>query len=382
MDLLNEQDLREMVQSAEGPCVSIYMPTHPAGRETQQDPTRLKNHLREAEEHLQARGMRAQEIQEFLQPAQALIADRSFWERRCHGLAVFRSKQTFRHYCVPLETDDLVVVSDSFHIKPLLALLQGDGRFFVLALSQNDLRLLECSRYTVREVDVEGVPKSLAEAMKYEETWEPGDRYRPGNRGSAQMFTGHGAGSEDPKNQLKRYCQQVDRGLQDLLRERTAPLVLAAVDYLIPIYRDANSYPHLMPEGVVGNPDEQRPEELRDQAWRVVGPRFSKARHDAEDQYRQLAGSRSELVSRDIRTILPASYQGRVASLFVPRKIQQWGSYDPVNQNVDPHPEPRNGDKDLLDMAATQTFLMGGTVFAVEPEEVPDGATVAAVFRY
>jgi hypothetical protein len=44
--------------------------------------------------------------------------------------------------------------------------------------------------------------------------------------------------------------------------------------------------------------------------------------------------------------------------------------------------EPQPGDEDLLDSAAVHTFLNGGTVYAVEPVEVPDEATLAAVFRY
>jgi hypothetical protein len=42
-----------------------------------------------------------------------------------------------------------VVVTDRFHIKPLLPLLSGDGRFYVLALSQSEVRLLQGTRYSV-----------------------------------------------------------------------------------------------------------------------------------------------------------------------------------------------------------------------------------------
>jgi hypothetical protein len=30
--------------------------------------------------------------------------------------------------------------------------------------------------------------------------------------------------------------------------------VLAGVEYLLPIYREANTYPHLLAEGIHGNP--------------------------------------------------------------------------------------------------------------------------------
>ena len=38
--------------------------------------------------------------------------------------------------------------------------------------------------------------------------------------------------------------------------------------------------------------------------------------------------------------------------------------------------------KDLLDIAAIQTFINGGEVYVVEPHELPDPGMVAAVFRY
>jgi hypothetical protein len=36
----------------------------------------------------------------------------------------------------------------------------------------------------------------------------------------------------------------------------------------------------------------------------------------------------------------------------------------------------------LLEFAAIQTLLNGGTVYAVEPEKMPDTKSLAAVFRY
>jgi hypothetical protein len=34
------------------------------------------------------------------------------------------------------------------------------------------------------------------------------------------------------------------------------------------------------------------------------------------------------------------------------------------------------------DRAAVETFLRGGTIYAVEQQEVPEGYAVAAIFRY
>ncbi|MBK5102447.1 MAG: hypothetical protein JJE15_15915, partial [Desulfobacteraceae bacterium] len=46
------------------------------------------------------------------------------------------------------------------------------------------------------------------------------------------------------------------------------------------------------------------------------------------------------------------------------------------------HQEAELADADLLDFAAIQTFLQEGSVFVLEPDQVPDEALIAAVFRY
>ena len=58
-----------------------------------------------------------------------------------------------------------MVVTDNFHIKPLLPLFTGDGHFYILALSQNEVRLLSGTRYSVSEVEIGQVGGSLAEAI-------------------------------------------------------------------------------------------------------------------------------------------------------------------------------------------------------------------------
>jgi hypothetical protein len=65
--------------------------------------------------------------------------------------------------------EELVFVANRFHLKPLIPLLTEESGFYVLALSQNEIRLLEGNRYCAWEVELEHVPTSLAEATGYDE---------------------------------------------------------------------------------------------------------------------------------------------------------------------------------------------------------------------
>ncbi|HSB06751.1 MAG TPA: hypothetical protein VLK23_16340 [Thermodesulfobacteriota bacterium] len=383
MALLMREELKELMDEQGKLCVSIYMPTHRTSPDTKQDPIRFKNLLREVEEHLKAAGLRSPDAKKLLKPAKALIKDGLFWQHQADGLAMFISSDLFYHYRLPLKFDELLVVTDRFHIKPLLPLFSHEGRFYILALSQNEVRFFQCTRYSVKEIEPENVPRSLSEALKYddpEKQLQFHTRAPVAGGERAAMFHGQGVGKDDAKDNILRFFHLLDQGLYAILAKENAPLILAGVDYLLPIYREANSYPHLMEQGIVGNPEGLKGEELHDQARRIVEPYFHKAQEETAAKYKQSAGS--ERTSKSLKEIVPGAYEGRVDILFVALGIRQWGVFDPNTRQVHLHHDPEPGDEDLLDFAAVHTYLKGGMVFALNPEEIPDATSLAAIFRY
>ncbi len=326
MKLISREELKKLTAKPGGWCVSIYMPTHRMSPETKQDPIRLKNLIREAEERLKSGGIRSPEAKKLLKSAKALIKDGLFWQYQAEGLAIFISSDLFYHYRLPLQFDELVVVADRFHIKPLLPIFGQENRFYILALSQNETRLFQCTRYSVTEIKLENVPRSLSEALKYDEPEKQLQFHTraPSTGGErAAMFHGHGVGKEDAKDNLLRFFQQLDQGLPALIGNQNAPLVLAGVDYLFPIYREASHYPRLMDNGILGNPEGLNGEELHEQAWRIVEPYFHRAQEEAFSKYRQFAGNGK--VSNNTKEIISAAYDGRIDTLFVGLGVQQWG---------------------------------------------------------
>jgi hypothetical protein len=382
MKLLSIDELKTLIEKPDGVCVSIYLPTHRLGTETQQDPIRFKNLLREAEEQLIKSGLRGQDARDLLERAKELD-EYKFWQHQSGGLAIFISTNLFSYYCLPINFQELVVVTDRFHLKPLLPLLTGDGQFYILALSQNQVRLFQGTRYSVSEIELENVPQSIAEALKYDDAekqlqFHTGTSQAGGER--AGMFHGQGAGNDQQKDNLLRYFRKVDAGLEELLKNQQAPLVLAGVEYLFPIYKEANTYRYLMDEGVTGNPDELKAQELHSSAWTILQPYFQQAQEAAVERYQELAGTPP--TSNNMKEIVPMAYYQLVDTLFVAVGVQKWGNFNPDENQVELHQEQEIGDEDLMDFAAIHTLLNGGTVYAVEPESVPDNAPLAAVFRY
>ncbi|SEM50888.1 hypothetical protein SAMN04489760_1194 [Syntrophus gentianae] len=380
MNALSKEELTTLMQRRNDWCVSMFMPTFRTGVESQQNSIRLRNIVRQAEDGLANSGLRTQEVKELLEPVQELVNNILFWRNQSDGLALFVSKDEFHYFCLPFSFDELLVITDRFHMKPLLPLLHGDERFYVLALSQNKTILYEGTSQAIKEMSVDTLPNSLAEALQTDNP-ERQVKFRSGKGvGQGGMMSGHGADIEDVKGNLLQYFQRIDKGLHDLLKEGNIPLILAGVEYQFPIYREANSYPFLMEEGIAGNPKGASPEQLHRDAWAIVKPYLQKAENEALSQYNQSLGT--GLTSDVVQEIIPAAYHGRVGILFVAPGYQYWGIYNPGDDTVllDEKQEP--GNEDLADFAAIQTFMNGGTVFVVAPDLLPGGARMAALFRY
>lgn len=387
MSTISRDEIRVLLNTRADYCISLYVPTDRRGvASTQQNPIRFKNALRQAEDRLLACGLRPLEVQAILDPATRLPQQTNFWRYQNDGLAVFLTSdmRLFRYYCLPLSFDELVVVTHRLHLKPLLPLLNGDGQFYVLALSQNEVRLLRCTRYGVTPVELSNIPTSLDEAVPHDSSAAQAQLHTRmqghGAMAHATILQGYGVGNEGHKADLLRYFQQIDQGLRVLLPDGQTPLVWAGVHYLLPIYREANTHAGLLEYGISGNPEGIRAEELQAQAWAIVQPIFAQAQVDAAARYQRYAGTGQ--ASNDVLEIIMAACHGRVDVLFVAVGVQQWGLVDAETGAAQMHPEAEAGDADLLDFAAIETFVRGGTVYAVAPDDVPGGAPLAAVLRY
>ncbi|MCX5845068.1 MAG: hypothetical protein NTW12_01710 [Deltaproteobacteria bacterium] len=382
MKSLSNYELKTLMNKQKAPCISLFMPTYRTGAELQQNQIRLRNLLREAEEKLLDGGLRTAEAKALLEPVSGLLGNVIFWRQQSDGLAVFLSADVFSYYCLPIDFDELIVVADRFHVRPLLPVLGSDGRFYILTLSQNEIRLYESTKQSIREIELETIPKNIADALHYDELEKQVRFHRGTSRGGERgsMLSGGGANLDDMKENILKYFRQINRGLHSLLKDERVPLVLAGVDYLFPIYREANTYPSLIDEGIAGNPKGISTELLHKQALQIIKPYFQKAEDDAIAQYRQSSGT--GLTSNDIKEIVPAAYHGRVGLLFISTGHQPWGVFDPESNEVQLHRTMKSDSEGLLDFSAIQTFLNGGSVFSIAREKMPDDTSVAAVFRY
>lgn len=395
---ITRDDLTSLLRPQEGLTISLYHPTVQAAVEPEENSLHLKNLLATAKGELRERGVGPQEIDDLLRPAYDLLDERTFWQHQLRGLAVFVTRAGLRHFRLPFEVDALVSIGDSVHLKPLLPVLNLQGHFFVLALAQDKVQLYRATEHSIEEIDLEpwGIPTSLMEALRYDDLQKPDSQHHPvtgPGRGQANeaiagegpnrrthAFHGHGEDGEGQRTQIRRFFNVLDDGLSKPLAAETAPMVLVGVEYLRPIFKEVTSYDHVLDQGVDGNPEGFRPDEIHAKAWHVVQPHFRERIREAKDRYG--AGRVRGTGSDDLADILTSAYEGRVGVLFALRGAQEWGVFDPASRRAKVHAERGAGDVDLTDLACRQTLATGGEVFVVEEADMPSATALAAVYRY
>lgn len=382
MDIMTLNELRPLAERHEEPCISLYMPTHRIWSEAPQDVIRFRNLIKRAAERIDALYPDDDEARALLDPARELVDDDEFWRHQSDGLALFLSPDYFETFRVARSFTEEATVGHRFNVTPLLPVFTGDGRYYVLAVSQNRVRLLEGSRTSVEEIHPEGLPENLLDALG-DESSSRSLQFHTGTSGASgarsAMYYGHDA-SNHTKDMVLRYFRRIDNGLRRVIAAEHVPLVLACVDSLLPIYREANSYPHLLDDAIAGNPDELKPEELRTQAWNLVSPWYQRSRETAISRYLTL--SETEKTGNAIEEVLPEAYFGRVDTLLVAAGMQVPGMFSPSAGEVDLDVSDTEDSEDLLNTAAIHTLLNGGKVYAIPPDEMPAGVSCAALYRY
>lgn len=383
MERLSLDYLRKLHDQQDPNSISIYMPTHRVGNEIRQDQIRFKNMINGVIEILKKKGLRDTEIEHLMKPVEAFRNEAPNWQAMSDGLVIFRSKDHFEVNQFPEAFEELAVVSHRYHLKPLIPLLNGNGLFYVLSLSQNKVAMFEGTRFSIKEIDSTFLPENLANALRIDEFMESQQFHTGGpataGGGRAALFHGQGGGEDDQKVLIEQFFRKISKELSSFLDDRHVPLVIAGVDYLHPIYQKVNSHKGLLEDGVHGNPDGYTLDDLHEKSWAIVSEVFEKEQQDAAKQFTDLNGSSRVLTSTD--EVVPAAVEGRIETLFISTDEHIWGRYDVTNSEMRLELDGETPE-DLIDLAAVKTLFQSGKVYGMKRSEMPGGHQVVGIARY
>ncbi|MEO0408701.1 MAG: hypothetical protein AAF289_15255 [Cyanobacteria bacterium P01_A01_bin.135] len=381
---ITKSDVTFIAEAINGIYVSLYLPTHVAGQETQQDPIRLKNLLTKIREQMTSLGRDSDAVDALLAPATHLLDDSEyeFWQHQGQGLALFIGESFFHTYRADFELPELALIGDRFHITPLLPVLHQVAPFLLLSLSQNEAKLYAASPSAITPISLDEMPGSLEEALQFDDPEKQLQFHSSGRQPqSARALTFHGQGvgttDENDKDRVQRYCHQIDNALCDAVSTNAPPLVVAGVDSVQDIFRNLSKYPNLVASGIDGNPEVAKPEELRQEALTVLEPLTQSSLKAAWKTYEDLTGS--DTITSNVEDILVAANRGQVDTLFLDPHQPQWGSYNPKTVEIERYEQAHPKTDDLLNLAAIAVLANGGQVYS---RPMSPNTPAAAVLRY
>jgi hypothetical protein len=320
-----------------------------------------------------------------------LLESVSDWEAVSQGteaqgksVAVFRSPELVQLAWIQENVPSRAVIGPHFYIRPLLPELMREKTFYILALSQKDVRLLRCTARTSEEVPL---PQTVATSYDaYMDSVKPdhdspyGAATGPAGGGGAKGMTTGTTQNRDNKDQyLAHFYTQVDRGVNECLRGKTEPVVLVGVEYEIAIYRAHNKYPHLAEESVEGAPNGLKSGDMHARALDAISRCYDTKIDGQLAEYNHKVGGGA---SNRLKEIIPAAHEGRVLTLLVSDSVETTGAFNESTYTVKGRETGTSEDEDLVNDAVVQTIVHAGQVFVVPNSKMPNGTPLAAIYRF
>jgi hypothetical protein len=370
-----------LLRSHEAPCLSLYQPTHRHYPDKQQDPIRFRNLVKTMEESLRQKYTK-RDAQPLLEPFEGLAKNGDFWNYALDGLAALGAPGLFRVYRLQRSVPEVVIVADSFHLKPLMRILQSADGYQVLGLNRREMKLFEGNRDALDEMEpAPGVPRTITDALG-EQLTEPMTvtSYSTGPGGPA-IRHGYGSKQDEIDADTQQFFRAVDRAvLEHHSGPSRLPLILAALPENQSLFRQVSHNPFLISDGIDIHPDALPGDSLRERAWRLMEPQYLARLAGFLDQFAE-AKSKG-LGSENLEQVAEAVASGRVATLLIEAERHIAGKVDYASGRISPgdleHPEV----DDVIDDIGEFVVSKGGEVVVVPAERMPTRTGVAAIYRF
>ncbi len=369
VDIPTLPEIQQLFAERDAACVSIYLETTPHTQHVGEAGIALSNLIKEADAQLERGGLDKRARQALAEQFEAVVEDEDFWKFQANSLAIFATPHSQRSYRLPNRLTPMVQVADRFHLKPLIRAVSVPQHAFVLALAENEVRLIEVfSDMPAEVVNVPDMPSDAASAV-----------------GTATVNTrshssGRLHGAEGQKVNLRKFCRKVDAALRPLLAGRHEPLILAAAEPLLSIYRTVNSYPGFCEETIETSPVRISPGQLAEAARPILDGLHvaSVAGFHALYEAREQDGRATSQLDRAAR----AATFGAIHTLLVDIDEVITGTIDEESGIIALSDEVGHSTYGIVDEIAGRALTTGARVIGVRKADLPGEGSLAAVLRY
>lgn len=367
VDIPTRAQIDRLLDARDPASVSIYVATSPSSS-GDAERIELKNLAAEAVRQLEEADVRRPDVAAVEEAVAAVSGDEAFWRYQARSLALFVTPAASSVFRLPNQLVSQVQVSDRFHLKPLLRAVTFPQVAYVLALAQGSARVLE--------VLPDGAPSDVALPDLPRDAASASGKASLADRSPSRRVQG----SEGEKLRVRQYARQVDQALRPLLGGLDVPLILAAAEPIDSIFRSVNTYPHLAGTSIAGNPETTSDSDLGAKARTVLDELYAAELQAVRELYEQR--NAQGRAASDVVDVARAATQGAVDTLLVDIDDVMPGTVDEQTGAVSFAEVDDAVAYGIVDEIARRVWLTGGRVLAVRRDDVPGGASVAAILRY
>lgn len=371
----------DMIFKEEKPLISLYQPTHRSFPENKQDTIVFKNLLRVIENSLE-KISKFDDIDTIMKPFYELKEDMDFWNHTSGGIAVFASINKCIVYNLHNPVDQIAVVANSFHIKPLIKDFQSTENYHLLGLSRENFTLYQGNRYGFEEIAINpDTPRTMKEVLgdQLSDSYLSHGSYA--GTGGPAMYHGHGEVNQEVDKDTEKYFRYVDSFVFDNYSKKSKlPLILVALTEYHSEFKRLSNNSYLLEEGISKSIESLDLDETQKRVLVIIEAinmgNIQKMTEAYENAKAELLGS------SDLKQVVKAAYESRVKKILIeedkiiPGKIDYETGESKLGDINDPDYD------DILDDLAELVLLNGGSVFILPKDKMPGTSGIAAIYRY
>ncbi len=370
-----------MIFEEEGPFVSLYQSTHRDSKGNKQDVTLFKNLIRDVEASLKQKYSK-KDISSIMEMFQQIEEDKNIWNYSLEGMAVLANLNKCIIYRLDETVENLAIVADSLHIKPLLKIFQSVEKYQLLGLSGTEFNLYEGNKYGIKKIKImQGVPTTLEEVLGNQHTEPSTNHSKFAGTGAGAVPFGYGTKDNELEKDLEKFFRYVDKYvLENHSKTSKLPLVLVSLKEHHSEFMKITNNPYLMKEGIKGAYNAFTMDELKVKVWELVEPIYSAKNKSLAEKYSNAKAN--DLGSDDLLKVALAAVENRVETLFLEAEKIIPGKVDLQTGTVRLGDLEKPDTDDVLDDLAEFVMKKKGKVVVLPKEIMPSTTGIAAIYRY